>query len=156
MEQSKIYNPANDSIKSLWLYDRRLDRMLVILQTIFIVTFTFRDKIWGLFVAVAFICFFSLPLIYFSKFAKGHALNKKLRELVAQQKIPQWIPKRRTIIFVSWLIIGHPVFWMFFTIISVEISRALPFILSIILAVPWYLLEHIHRKEEKFLEPYLK
>ncbi|MFA6307730.1 MAG: hypothetical protein WCS88_04735 [Patescibacteria group bacterium] len=154
--QNKPYNPANDSIKQLWTYDKRLDRYLVILQTVFTLTFSYRAHIWGLFVFIAFVCFFLVPLIYFSKFAKGWFLNKKLYELVREQKIPAWIPRRRIRTWVIWLIIGNPVTWMFFAATVATASQALPIFVSLILAIPWYLLERLHKKEEPYLAPYIK
>jgi|GEM_PF-6259786 len=154
--QNKIYNPYNDSLKKLWFYDRKLDRIIGLLQTAFIITFTIRENFFWIFVVVSFICFFSLPIIYLSKFVKGRALNHKLANLASQNRIPSWIPKRRKLISFTYIIIGHPVFWMFFAMASASISQMLPIYLSIGLAIPWYIVDRLHKKEYDILQSYIK
>lgn len=150
-------HPAKSSMGALWNADARLNRVLVLLQSVFILLFSYRQHagVFSLFAVWAFICFFSVPVVYIMKFSKGRALNQKIRALVAENKVPAWIPQRRSMVFLTWLIVANPAFWIFFAVILAAVSQVLPVALTLVFMVPWFLLEVLHKREEQYLAPYL-
>jgi len=151
-------DPAKHSLLTLWNADAHLNRILVILQSVFIMLFTYRQQevIFSIFSIWAFICFFAVPVVYIMKLSKGRALNRKIRVLVAEGKVPAWIPKRRSLVFLSWLIVANPAFWIFFVVMLAGISQVLPIALTLVFMIPWFLLELLHKREAQYLAPYLQ
>jgi hypothetical protein len=153
-----IISPKQSTpIKQAWNFNKKLDRVLVVLQTLFFLTFSYRSNsvIWVIFIVVLFLCFFSLPLIYLTKFVKGNLLNARFKELADQGQIPKWIPRRRTWMYLSWLLAGNPIIWIFFSVISLSFSSVAPWFVCIILLIPWVYIEWKDKKEYSYIEKFV-
>lgn len=143
--------------RELWNYNKKLDRYLVIIQSLFIVSFIYREQIFLFFAIIAIISFFIMPIMYLSKGLKAAQLNRMIYDLVKNKQIPKWILLRRIIINISYLFMSGPGLFIFILIFIsiVKSSLAHPIFLTIIFSLPWLFLEIINKKEHKYFKQYL-
>lgn len=144
--------------RELWSYNKKLDRYLVIIQGLFIITFIYREQIFLFFAIIAIISFFIIPIIYLSKALKATQLNRMIYSLVKNKQIPRWVLLRRIIINIAYLIMSGPGLFIFILIFIsiVNLSTAHPVFFIIIFSFPWLLLEIINKKEHKYFKQYLQ
>jgi len=144
-----------DNFKKLWERNIKFDRLFVFLQSILILTFSYRENIWGLFVFISFISSFINLIIFFSKIIYGMQLSSMLRDLAKKEYIPHWIPARRRLIYIAFLIFNNPIVWFSVVIVTAHINSSFPLILVTIFSLPWIAVEWINRKERDYLKGYL-
>lgn len=160
MEKTKLlfFPPyKKEAFSKAWNYNKKLDRYLGIIQNIFIITFVYRETIFSLFVTIAFLGLPIAIVLYFIKMVKAAKLNYMIYDLTKQGYIPKWIVLRRVIIYINSLLMSFSGFWIIGVIVISQITSNFnaPIIFSIILSLPWLLLEIINKKEYKYFKEYL-
>lgn len=155
--QSYLFPSYNrDNFKKLWQHNQKLDRYFVALQSLTIVAFSYREKIWIFFVLISSVSFFIVIFIFFSKIIEGTQLDSMLHNLSKQDLIPAWIPARRRLIHIIYLAINNPIIWLPLSIILADINTSFPLLFIIVLSLPsWLFLELANKKEYKYLKDYL-
>lgn len=142
-----------EKFKNLFKYSKKLDNIVFVFQNILILTFSYKEKIWSIFVVVMFICFFAFPIIYLSKLVKDFQFNMMLKDLTTRNLIPSWILKRRYLNNIVWFFFMFG--FIFYTLIISHISYFFPVFLVIIVSTPWLIFKLIiNKKEYEYIEKF--